>query len=345
MILLIGLASAMTPEEAVRAAMEKSPALAAAEADVEMARGAVAGASGIRQNPRADARLGEERLELELSLPLSVSGEGLAAAMSARAQQEAAERALGWAKLETAAEARRAWAEAAGAATSVEIAEEELAAATQMRAIATQRAAAGEGTAFEVHLSRLEEARAAGALLEVRAEAAERRMALATLTGDPEATAEGDPLSAAPLGVASVAAEGGRADVRAAESRTAAARSAVSRVRAAILPPVEVGVFYEDDGGHASVGPTVGVEVPLWSWNAAGRGETRGELLRAEADLASTTARATLEARTGMERQQEAEATLALLGEDPDADVGAVLAGIEVALRAGEMDLADATLL
>lgn len=340
-LLLTTMALAMTPDEAVTAALAHAPALAAAEARVEAAEGALAGASWLRNNPRVSGRAGDQRLELEASQALSLSGEGLAAARSARASLDSAEAARDRARLLTAADARRAWMRAAVADADVAIATHELSGATRLREAAEKRLAAGEGADFEVRLARLEEARAVGLVLRARAVLAEARASLAALTGDATASPEGDPLAAAPPpGPAGV-----RDDVRAAEAATEAARAALARERAAVVPAVEIGAFYENDAGRTVVGPTLGVEVPLWHRNPAGRASARGDLARAEAEAASTTARATVEQAASSARMRDLEQLAALLGDDPAAHATVVLAGIEVAWLAGELDIAEATLL
>ena len=340
-LLLPEVAAAMTPDEAVKAALAHDPALAAAEASVEAGKGSLAGASWLRENPRVNGRVGDERLELEASQAVSLSGEGLSAARSARAALDSAEATRDRARLLTAAGARRAWLSAAVASTDVEIATAELTGATRLREAAEKRLKAGDAAEFELRLARLEEARAVGLVLRARASLAEARASLAALTGDPSATAAGDPLAAAPP----MGAAGTRDDVRAAEASVESARAALARERAATIPVLELGVFYERDTGRTVVGPTLGVEVPLWQRNPEGRGSARGELVVAEAELASTEARATAEKEASAEQISELAPLVALLGDDPEGDATAVLAGVEVAWLAGELDFAEATLL
>ncbi len=340
-LFLGGMALAMTPAEAVTAALAHDPALAAAEARVVAGNGALTGASWLRHNPQISGRAGTERLELEASQAVSLSGEGISAARSARASLDAAEAARDRARLVTAADARRAWLRAAVAESEVEIATDELAGATRLRAAASSRVAAGESADFEVRLARLEEARAVGLMLRARATLAEARATLAAITGDPAAVAQGDPLAAAP----SPGTAGVRDDVRAAGATVDAARAALARERAATVPAVEIGVFYERDAGRTVVGPTLGVEVPLWQRNPAGRESARGDLARAESEAVSLSARATAEQRASSEQMRDLEPLAALLGDDPAGDATAVLVGIEVAWRTGELDIAEVTLL
>ncbi len=340
-LLLVGMALAMSPDEAVAAALAHDPTLAAAAARVEAGKGALVGASGLRQNPHVNGRVGADVWEVEASQAFSVSGEGMAASKAARAALEAAEAAWARARLETAVAARRAWVRAAVAAADVGITVEELDGATRLRAAAEKRVSAGEAAEFELRLARLEEARAVGLVLEARASVAAARAELAALTGDPAATAEGDPLAAAPAS----GAPGTRDDVRSAEASVEAARASLGAARAAAMPAVEVGVFYESHAGSGVVGPTLGIEVPIWQRNASGRAEAQGALTVAEAEARSTTARADAERAASEERLRAVAPLVALLGDDPAGDVTVVLAGVEAAWRAGELDIAEATLL
>jgi len=54
---LCGTAAAMTPDEAVTAALAHDPALAASEARVEAGKGALSGASWLRHNPQINGRV------------------------------------------------------------------------------------------------------------------------------------------------------------------------------------------------------------------------------------------------------------------------------------------------
>lgn len=98
------------PEEVVAAALAHDPELAQAEAAVIRAEGQLAAAQGLRHDPTLSARLGFglTQHELALSQPLSLSGEGLAAAAAARAGVEAAQAEAHRRRLEVAAHARNA---------------------------------------------------------------------------------------------------------------------------------------------------------------------------------------------------------------------------------------------
>ncbi|MFZ5480828.1 MAG: TolC family protein [Myxococcota bacterium] len=335
--LLVPGALALTPVEAVAAALANDPALAEAEARVDAARGARAASLWLRDNPEVYARVGDERIEVEASQAISLTGEGLAAGRVARAEVEAAEAALSRARLIAAAEARRTYVHAVVAEADLAVSADERDTAKKVRAAAEARLAAGDAPELEARLARLEEARATAAWLRALDAAAEARAELAARVGGPVEDLAGDPLAAAPReGEA-----GERGDVRAAEARAEAAQAALARERAAILPAVEVGVFYEGFGGLGAAGPTLGLEVPLWHRNEAGVGAAKGEVRAADAAVASTRARAEEEARAAAERLEAVRAGLP----DISGDAEAALAAIDRAVAAGELGALDAATL
>jgi cobalt-zinc-cadmium efflux system outer membrane protein len=337
------LALAMSPDAAVRAAMANDPALAEAAAEISSAKGARRSASGLRSNPQLEISVGVAggKWDASLTQDLSLSGAGMADARSRRYSVEAAEAELKRARLVTAAEARRAWARLAAAEGAFRGAEAERKSATALRGAAEARRAVGEASDLDLELARLDEARAVAAWLEALDERAEAQAALAALTGDAAAAAEGDPLAAAP-----VAGEGGtRSDLVAAEARVAAAKAARTRERAEAVPALGVGAFVEADGGRILVGPSLGIELPLWQQNAAGRGAAEGELRVAEAQASATRARAEAERRAAEERLGWLGDRGASLAPGVDASAEAALRAVDAGVAAGEIDTVQAALL
>lgn len=351
LLLLFGGAAHAAPvsaDEAVRAALQHDPTLARAEADALAARGALRAASGPRYNPRVEARAAGSYLEAEAVQPLSLTGEGIAAARSARAGRDAADLALQRSRLDTAARARRAWADAAVATARAGLSAQALALATRLREATEARVEAGEASTLDLRLARLEEAKTAAEHLEAEAEQAEALRALADVTGlGSDAVAEdADPLTAAPAGdPAGGMSVDSRSDVAAADRRVDAARAAVARERAAILPAVELGAFVERDGDLTQVGPIVGVEVPLWQQNQGGVSSARAELLAAEREADAVRARAAAEQTTSARRVSELAHAGAVLGEGLAGEATAALESIEAGYRAGELDLLETVLL
>ncbi|MES2644234.1 MAG: TolC family protein [Myxococcota bacterium] len=345
-------AAPLSPDDAVRAALRHDPTLARAEADLLAAQGALRAASGPRHNPHVEARVAAAYVELEAVQPLSVTGEGFAAARSARGERDAAASDLRRARLEAAARARLAWADAAVASGRAQLAAQALDLATHLREATGARVDAGEAPALDLRLARLEAAHAAANHLQAQAAAIQALRALAEITGFGPDTfdAGADPLVAAPAFEAAGPKETtgstpDRSDVIAADRRVDAARAAVARERAAILPAVELGAFYERDGDVAQVGPIVGVEVPLWQHNRGGVTAARGELLVAERAAEATRARAETERLTSERRYATLDATSAALGDGLGAEASAALSSIEAGYRAGELDLLQTVLL
>lgn len=286
-VLLCGLALAMTPAEAVRAATANDPALAGAESALLSATGARRSASWLRSNPGIElsADAGGARLGASVTQDISLSGAGVADARSGRYAVEASD--------------------------------------------------------LELELARLEEAGAVAAWLAAVDERVEAQSALAALTGEAGASAEGDPLSAVPTaGAASP-----RSDVAAAEARVESARAALARERAEAVPSVGVGAFLELEGERTLAGPALRVELPIWQQNAAGRGAAKGDLRVAEAEAASARARAEVEQRSAAERLVRLGGSGASLAPGVDASAEAALMAIGAGVERGQINPAHAALL
>lgn len=356
------LAAPVTADEVVGAALARDPALADAEAAVVAAEGERKAATGLRHDPTLEARLGFGLPQHEASLtqPVSLSGEGVAAAKAADAALRAAEADRDRRRLEVAADARRSMIRAIAADAEVERADEVLRLSTELRAAAEARLASGDAPELEVHLARLEEAAAAADRVEARREALAAREQLAGTTGLALQTQlPDDPMSAAPAG------SGGseRADRVAAAARVESADAALRRERAAALPPVDLGVWAQvqnvattpgpggvevapwswSENAAWTVGPTVAVTLPVWSANRGGIARAEGERDLASAELASVEARIDAEQAGSAERR---EAMAAVTGTaDPTPEARAALAGVDAAVAAGEIGAAEAALL
>jgi cobalt-zinc-cadmium efflux system outer membrane protein len=318
----------LSATEAVRLALAHDPELAGLRAQVDAARGSRQENAFLRYNPEVDvsASTDGQKLTGAVVQPLSITGEGLSASRSARAGLEAAEAAAERGRFETAAATRRAYARAVVSREQLRFAEADRALLARLRGIAEARLAAGEGVDLDLRLARLEEARALAAWLGAQEEATAADAELAALTGSQPADLARDPLSAGP-GVSR--GTGRRSDVVSAEAATREARAALARERAAVLPAIGLGAFYEQDGGSALFGPAVTVEVPLWNRNQSAVGEARGMLGLAEAEQLSTEARADTEQARAAERLAVAEESLLILSPD----------------ISGEANLADTVLL
>ena len=216
--------------------------------------------------------------------------------------------------------------------------------ASRQIAAAEERLRVGEASDLDLRLSRLEQAKAAQELLASRAAASSSLARLSTLVRQPLDGRDlaSDPLLAAPDVEPQAPEE--RSDVRAARLAVDAAEATVARERAAALPPVRLGGFYESDGGDVVAGPSLGVTLPLWHQNQAGVSAAKGEAGVARAELDSTTARAAAEQRTAAGAHADSVATMANVAATDD-DALAALAAIEAGARSGELDLVTTILL
>jgi|GEM_PF-2284709 len=341
----------ITADDVVQAALQSDPLLAEASADVQAAEGDLRGSQGIQYNPELQIGVlfggpqtaSPPHVEGQLMQPIPVSGEAVAASRSARARVDAAQARLQRARLETAARGRRAFLQRVVADRNLQIAEQQMMGATQLREAAQARLEAGDVPELDVQLARLGEASAVAAWLEAQAEATAARVALAALTGLPiDVLVGADPLSAAPS-----ITEGGpevRADVRAAASTVDSARASVARERAAGLPPIEIGAFFEADVGGAAVGPRLTLPFPFRNLNQRGIGSARGAVSSAEAEAGSVEARATAEQASAAGNLAATERAGVLLGDDfPEA--ASALAAIQQGYEAGQFDIGQVLLL
>ena len=338
MWLFIGAAWALTPEEAVKAALSHAPDVAAAEGRVEAARGALAANRGLRANPTLSGRVGQERVELELTQSLSLTGAGSSVVGAARSELTAAEAALTRTRLEAAAQTRRAYVRASAAEARLIIAERERETARRLRETAEARVKAGAAPELEAQLARLEDARATGAWITAVDAAAVARADLAALVAAPVDTLAVDPMAAAPQEVG--AKPGVRSDVLAAQATTDAARRTLAGQRAGALQPLQLGAFYERDGEDVVAGAAFGVTVPVWHRNEAGIGAAKGELRAAEASETALLARASEEQRGAARRLSALDGAL---GGDVSADADAALEALERAVTAGQLSPLEAT--
>lgn len=341
------LAAPLSADGAVERALGRSVDVAEAEAALEAARGRARAASFLRYDPQISgswAAVGDSH-GLSLTQPLSATGEGLAARRSARAEVEAAEARLQRSRLETAADVRRAWVAAVTARQQRVLSAEAVELAARLRQGAERRLAVGEASLLDTRLARLEESEALATWMAALAEEGEHISTFAALVDLPvgEIALPDDPLQGVPPLADHEALA--RSDVLAARREVDAARAAVARERAAVLPPVGFGAFYEQEGDELRVGPSVSLTLPLWRRNADGRAAARAEFhaTRARLDLLERLATAEQDAsRNVVERMSAAAERMDV---DVLAEARAALESIALGYDAGELDLLTAALL
>ena len=186
----------------------------------------------------------------------------------------------------------------------------------QLLEIAQQRYAAGEVPELEVNLARVEVARGAGRVLDVRRELPTSRSRLFSLMGlDPLAVAEpGEPPAHRPVTGSSDdltrLALAHRPDLKALATSRAAAAAAVEAAEAERLPNLTAGLFFthersDDDTDTETrtrdniLGVRLSIPLPVFDRNQAGIQEARGRAGSADARLGAV--------RRAVEREVTAE--------------------------------------
>lgn len=338
-------ADPLTPDDAVRAALAHDPSFVAATSAVAAARADVRAATFLRENPTVSGEysLTSDRLGAAIEQPISLTGEGLAARAAASRRFDAAEATRVRAALTTAAGARLAWAGAVGAEAHATLAAQIFEQSTARRVAVEARVAAGDAPALDARLARLDEARAAEALVSGRNGARDARVALAQFVTD-AGTVElpADPLIAAPTAVGG---RDARADVTAAERRADAADADLRAARAAGFPAITIGAFVERDEGVLAAGPSVGLTLPLWHPSSAGIGAAQAEAAVSAAEAQAARERASAERSGSGIAVRDANAAIERLTVPAAEDAQAALLALDEAQARGELDAAAVTLL
>ncbi len=341
------LAAPLSPQDAVSLALSVHPQLRTAEAQLTRAEAAYARAAVPLYNPTlsAQAAVSGDRLGLSLAQPLSLTGQRRIARQQASASLDAATAQRDRARRLVAVEARSAYAEAAVAATLAQLARDSVALSEQLEGAARLRYEEGEASLLDLRLTRLSQVRSASWLLAASEQESAALADLSAMLGLPVAAGDltADPLAVAPRPAAAAAET--RSDVLAAQARLRAAEQGLRQQRAAALAPLSVGVFASQEDAEWFVGPSVGLDLPLFSRNQLGQAEAAGALQVAEADQVAVTARAAAEVATATARYAEAEALLTGLGADLSAEAEEALDGIALSYQSGHTDLLSTLLL
>ena len=338
----------LTPDRAVALALTANAEVRAAEAALRAAEADRSASLLLLRNPKVQAWATPDgsRVELSATQPLSLTGEGWHARAVARSSVRSAEAALGRARRVTAADVRLSYIDAVVAIEQARVAQEGTELAGRLRYAVGRRLEQGEASALDLRLARLAEAQAVTRLLEARQAEAEALRELAELLATPVDATDLllDPGATAPA-VTSSPISDDRSDVVAAEHAVRVAQAELARQRAAVVPPVAVGLGIQVEDGATFIGPRIGVTVPLFDRNQRGTKGAKGDGEVAESQLASVRARAETEQRTGRLRADEAERLAAVVGSDAMEEATAALVSVESGFLTGEIDLPTAVLL
>jgi len=345
-LVLLSNAGALSPEDAVDAAISVHPTVLAAQAELARARGAHAQLGGLLANPSVSGRLATDgsRSGAALTQPISLTAEGKAARKAAHSRVQAATHALRRARLEASADTRSLYVDAVVATALVDVARSGLDLSARLHQAARRRLEEGAISELDLRLARLSEVDAARALLDAQAVQAEALQQLSSAVGalvDPD-TLTADPRSAAPTPTTATHA---RSDLLAARTRLTAADAELARQRAATLSPVGVGAFVGTEDGETFAGPTLQLTLPVFDRNQAARSEAAADRAVAQGSTTALAARIASEQHNAADRTRAADALEALLEADPTADAQAALDSLEAGYAAGELDLPQTLLL
>jgi cobalt-zinc-cadmium efflux system outer membrane protein len=339
-------AAPLTADDVVRSALARHPDAVASAAAVPAAEARRREVGTFLENPEASVGVAVAGglFQGTLNQPISLTGEGWYARSAATAGIDAAEGDARRTDLRVAAEARATYAWAVTTRERWQLADEAMRQSTRLREAVEASEAVGEARPLDVRLARMAEAEATELAIRARRDHADALTALSVYA--PEAvTAElaDDPLAVLPA----TAATSERSDVAAAEARVREAEAALRRERAATMPHLGVGLFFQKDAAHGDpgdIGPQITVGIPLWTRNQGAIGTARADLDVARAELESIRSRASAEQAVLPEVSTYAEAALGRLG-DFERDAREALTSIELGWTTGEIDVSEAVLL
>ncbi len=339
-------AAPLTADDVVRSALARHPDAVASAAAVPAAEARRREVGTFLENPEASVGVAVAGglFQGTLNQPISLTGEGWYARSAATAGIDAAEGDARRTDLRVAAEARATYAWAVTTRERWQLADEAMQQATRLREAVEAREGVGEARPLDVRLARMAEAEATELAIRARRDYADALTALALYAPD-AVTAElaDDPIAVLPR----TSASSDRSDVAAAEARVREAESALRRERAATIPHLGVGLFFQKDEAHGDpgdIGPQLTVGIPLWTRNQGAIGTARADLDVARAELESLRSRASAEQSVLPEVDAYASEALGRLG-DFEQDAREALTSIELGWTTGEIDVSEAVLL
>lgn len=254
-----------TLEQVVTLATERSPSVRRAQARVEAAERALAGAAapfanpslGVEAGPRVTSDGPALDLALTLQVPIDVGAVARRRRSQAAAALEAARASLAQAHVTARAAARVGLAALRAASERVQVAQDAIAVATAMERVARRRHEVGEASVLEPNFAALERADAQVALQEALAAEADARRLLGEALGlgsdelgSPAALPTPVwPRTLEPSGLAAALPD--RPAQRAADGARSASEASVDVARAAGAPGVSAGLGWSREGDEA----------------------------------------------------------------------------------------------
>lgn len=339
-------ATPLSADDVVRSALTRHPDAVASASAVPAAEARRREVGTFLENPEASVGVAVAGglVQGTLNQPISITGEGWYARRAASAGIEAAEGDARRTDLRVAAEARAAYAWAVTTRERWQLADEAMRQSTRLRQAVEAREAVGEARPLDVRLARMAEAETTELAIRARREQADAITTLALYAPDAvSAELADDPIAVLPA----ISSTSDRSDVAAAEARLREAEAALRRERAATMPHLGVGMFFQKDDTHGDpgdIGPQITVGIPLWTRNQGGIGTARADLEVARAELESVRSRASAEQSVLPEVDAYAAEALGRLG-DFEQDAREALTSIELGWTTGEIDVSEAVLL
>lgn len=338
----------LTPDDAVSLAVSLSPTIQEAQAEVASASGRLQQNRGLAFNPSLGVAydLGGARTSLSVQQPIALRGGAPSQRTAARAQVRAAEARVLRAEYTVAATARLSYAQARVAVERRKIAQEAVSLSDRLTRAVAAKLEVGEASELDLRLAHLSQAQAATWLLEASASEALSLRELAALT-QLNVQAEqllGGILSVANWSLSDVGTDT-RSDVRAAVAEVETAQAELHLAQGQALPPISVGLFFEEEQGQSWMGPTLSVTLPTFHRNQQARGGAAGTVWASEAALGATSALAHTEMQTSATWLKTAEEAMGAVQADLVKEAHEALESIALGYDAGELDLSTALIL
>ena len=350
----------LTLEAALAEAEANSPALVAAAAAVEEARGRLVSARTYPYNPTVEVEGADRSGPLEsttdrgiaLSQELEIAGQRGKRTEAARAGLAAAEARYARRLREVLAAVERAFAETVRARELLEVARADVELTRNLLSFEERRLEAGAGTQIEVNLAQAAAGRAVRRLQEATAAWREARARLAEATGlDPAAPPQavgGLPVAAAdlpPLEELTRRALEDRADLAALRRDREQAERRVALERSLAVPNLELGAFASREEGDDVTGLSAGIAIPVFDRNQGGIAEAEAAVGRFGAEVAAAELAAAREVAAAYGHYQAAAEALAALEELVVETLAESLDLLRRAVEAGELSATDVLLL
>ena len=315
-------AEPITLNEALRIALERSPALAVEQAAVGEAQARLRGAGIWQQNPEAgieaSARLGPDDPTADWSVSLGqafpLGGQRGKRVAAARAEVVSAQAALEVVRIDVSAQVRQAFLDVLLARETLLVEQAHAELSTALAAAAQRRLEAGATGRLEVDVARIEVGRSAGRVAAARGVVRAASTRLAEAMGvdpatPPEATGVLEPPSSEvpALSALTESAQGIRVELKVVDQALAAARARRELAEADAIPDLTVELSLGREANTETlIGGGLSMPIPLFNTNQGPIAEAVAAAARLEAEKAAITNRIRQEVATAMVELQTA---------------------------------------